>query len=314
VNGTEPQIGVLKPFGEAFERMKLILFQPFDLGKWCVIGFAAWLARIGQGGFSFNYRYDQNTRLDQTPAWRGVSDAIHSIPFWLLIAGVSFLVIFVLGLVILFAWLRGRGRFMFADCIVKNRAAIGEPWREFRREGNSYFLFSLLIALAFLILAALLFLPLLVPLIGGGKLSHFREAPVIIMLVLWGLGMFLLGLAWALIANLMIPIMYRRRCLAAEGFRAALSLIAEYPGEITLYCLFWILLGIGSLVVACAAICLTCCIAALPYVGTVILLPLYVCLRGFGLFFLRQFGPEYDVWATLAPLPAEPPAPPPLPA
>lgn len=66
------------------------------------------------------------------------------------------------------------------------------------------------------------------------------------------------------------------------------------------------------------AACLTCCLAALPYIGTVILLPVYVCLRGYGLFFIRQFGPDYDVFTAVgqSPLPpvAEPPIPPPLPS
>jgi hypothetical protein len=313
VNGTEPQIGVLKPFGKALDWMKQILFRPFDLKKWCVIGFAAWLAHLG-AGFSFNFRTNQRTGFDRTHVWQGVTDRFHQIPFWIVVAGISFLIAFVLCLAILFAWLRARGRFIFADCVVKNRAAIAEPWRDFRKEGNSYFLLSLLVALGFLILAALLFLPLFVPLIRGGKLHHFHEPQIILMLVIWALVVFLLAIAWALVAHLMIPIMYRRRCLAREGLSAALSLIANYPGEITLYCLFWIVLGVGSAVVGCVAVCLTCCIAAIPYVGTVILLPIYVCLRAFGLFFLRQFGPEYDVWATLSQPPESPPPPPPPPA
>ena len=43
-------------------------------------------------------------------------------------------------------WIGSRGRFIFTDCIVRNRGAIAEPWREFRREGNSFFLFSLIVA------------------------------------------------------------------------------------------------------------------------------------------------------------------------
>jgi hypothetical protein len=110
--------------------------------------------------------------------------------------------------------------------------------------------------------------------------------------------------------------MYRRRCLAREAFGVACSLIANYPGEITLYCLFWIMLAVGSVIVACASICVTCCIALIPYVGTVILLPMYVCLRAFSLLFLRQFGPDYDVWSGNAePTPSIiPPTPPPLPS
>jgi len=53
MNGTEPKIEIFKPFGEAFELMKGILFQPFDVKKWFVIGFAAWLANLGSGGFNY---------------------------------------------------------------------------------------------------------------------------------------------------------------------------------------------------------------------------------------------------------------------
>jgi hypothetical protein len=67
--------------------------------------------------------------------------------------------------------------------------------------------------------------------------------------------------------------------------------------------------------ISCVAACLTCCIAAIPYIGTVILLPLHVTLYGFTLLFLRQFGLEYDAWAgalpasQISPPPIEPPPP-----
>ena len=43
---------------------------------------------------------------------------------------------------------------------------------------------------------------------------------------------------------------------------------------------------------------MTCCIAGLPYVSSVVFLPALVWLLAFKLLFLRQFGPEYDVWAA----------------
>src|SRR5439155_1467228 len=77
------------------------------------------------------------------------------------------------------------------------------------------------------------------------------------------------------------------------------------------------LLILAVLMIGAIVTCATCCLAALPYLGTVILLPLFVCLRAFGLLFLRQFGPDYDVWASFmppeflpilsGPLPAPPP-------
>jgi hypothetical protein len=224
----------------------------------------------------------------------------------------TFLVLFVLSLIVLLVWLRARGRFIFTDCVVRNRAAISEPWREFRTLGNSFFLFSLLVAGGFLVMAAILVVPLIVVLVRGHH-HHHNVLPICIALFS-GVLVFVLAIAWALIAHLMIPIMYRRKCLATEGFRAAISLINRYPEAITVYCLFWILVGLGTAIAACAVVCLTCCIAAIPYLGTVILLPIYVCLRAFGLLFLKQFGPDYDVWAGLPPAPdVSLPPPPPLP-
>src|SRR6266436_9227941 len=161
MNGTEPKIEIFRPFGEAFELMKKILFQPFDLKKWLVIGFAAWLASLGAGGGgNFNYP----SKRDEM---QKVNDAISQIPHPILVGAIVLLVVLVLILIVLCAWLRARGGFMFVDCIVKNRRAVAAPWREFRTEGNSYFLFSLLVGLCFLVFAALLSLPLIILAIKG---------------------------------------------------------------------------------------------------------------------------------------------------
>lgn len=209
---------------------------------------------------------------------------------------------------------------MFIDCVVKNRGAIKEPWREFRKEGDSFFLFSVLVGFGLFVFATLLSLPFMLPIVRGVTLLHLHDVYLISMIALWAMVVFLLFIAWILIAHCMITVMYCRRCRALEAFRIALSLISSYPGEITLYCLFWIVLALGAGLIGCMVTCATCCIAALPYIGTVILLPVLVCLRGFGLLFLRQFGPGYDVWAGISPFspsiaiaPAPPSVPPNLP-
>jgi hypothetical protein len=315
MNGTEPNIEIFKPFGKAFELMKKILFQPFDLKKWFIIGFAAWLANLGRGGGTFNYQFNRHEEIQK------VNEAISQIPHPVLVLGVWLLIIFVLVLIVLFAWLRARGGFMFIDCIVKNRAAIAEPWHEFRKEGNSYFLFSLVITFVFIIFAALLALPLIVMAINGRYYLHLHrdrlDVYVILAIAAWVFVILLVIIAWALIATFMVPVMYRRRCRAYEGFRAVLALIASHPGEILLYCLFLIILAIATGLISCLVICATCCIAALPYIGTVILLPVFILFRSFSLVFLRQFGADYDVWMSFVPpeflsiLSGEPPVPPP---
>jgi hypothetical protein len=124
----------------------------------------------------------------------------------------------------------------------------------------------------------------------------------------------LLAISLAFAREFMVPVMYRQRCNATTGFRAVVRLVREYPGEIVLYILFCIVLGIGGAIVVLGLMCATCCIVLIPYIGTVILLPVFVLFRAYMLLFLRQFGPEYDVWAGINM--AEPPndsAPPQLP-
>jgi hypothetical protein len=297
MNGTEPRIEIFKPFGDAFELMKKILFQPFDLKKWLVIGFAAWLANLGAGGGGGgNFNYPDKRRGDVTK----LNETIGQIPQPILIVAICILACVVLLLIVLVAWLRARGRFIFVDCIVRNRAAIVEPWKEFRAEGNSFFLFSLLVVLALVGVMVIAGLVLIVPFIPW----HGQAQPGVAFWI--GLSLFVfvavcLAFVWALASQLMVPIMYRQRCLARLAFARAVDLVASYPGPILLYVLFLLLLGVATVMISCAVICATCCIAAIPYVGTVILLPIPAMLGAFSLLFLRQFGPDYDVWASFMP-------------
>jgi hypothetical protein len=294
MNGTERKIEIFKPFGEGFELMKRILFQPFDLKKWLVVGFAAWLTNLGGGGGGFNYPDNRHKDAEK------LHETIGQIPQPALVIGICVLVCLVLGLIVLFAWLRARGRFIFVDCIVHNRAAIVQPWKEFRVEGNSFFLFSLVVVFVLIAAVAIAGLALVLPFIPRGAQPH----PA---LGFWiGLSVFVfiavcLTFVWVMASQLMVPIMYRQRCPARLAFAQALDLIAAHPRPVLLYVLFLLVLAVAVVVISCAVACATCCIAAIPYVGTVILLPVPVTLVAFSLSFLRQFGPDYDVWASFIP-------------
>jgi len=166
----------------------------------------------------------------------------------------------------------------------------------------------------------LLSLPLIILAIKGRHYLYLHrdrlDVYVLLAIAAWVFLILLLIIAWALIASFMVPVMYRRHCRAYEAFCAAVSLIASHPGEIVLYCLFLIVLVVATGLISCFAICATCCVAALPYIGTVILLPVLILFRSFSLAFLRQFGADYDVWVGFMPpefqpiLSGAPPAPP----
>jgi hypothetical protein len=296
--------------------MKTILFRPFDLGKWLVIAFAAFLSgswggglnpgRLGKWGDG-----DWKFRASRHGEW-----ADWSMPGWaialIILGGLLALLIAVVVM-----WITARGRFIFTDCVVRNRAAIAEPWREYRREGNSFFLFSLAVAFVILLLVAVTILAVAVPL---GFFSDNRAAwsglgaAAIVTLGIFGLILVMFSLFFALVTQFMVPIMYRRRCSAKEAFLDVTALIFRYPGEFVLLVLFAIVLAIAVAVVGTIIACMTCCIGALPYISTVLLLPAIVWVFAFKLLFLRQFGDQYDVWATVGfpePPVVPPPAPPP---
>jgi len=67
-----------------------------------------------------------------------------------------------------------------------------------------------------------------------------------------------------------------------------------------LYFLFQILLAMGIGAILLVVILLTCCIAGclmlIPYIGTVLILPILTFQRAYSAFYLAQFGPDFDVF------------------
>jgi hypothetical protein len=312
VNGSEPKIEIFKPFGEAFELTKKILFQPFNFEKWLVIGFAAFLTHLNGGGFNA-FRLPTNSdwakqTFSQPDSVRSFIDQIA--PVWWILIGVA--VFLFIAIFVVLTWIRSRGHFIFIDCIVRNRAAIVQPWKEYRIEGNSYFVFSLLWLLAIIGLVIVVALMIIVPavVISRHEYSALAFLPLLLLLIILPIFLLLITLV-----QFVAPVMYRRRCKAWPAFNDLLSLLAKHLGVFVLYLLFGLVVGVAVAIAIVTATCLTCCMAAIPYVGTVIFLPVYVFLQSFSLLFIRQFGPDYDVWAAIP----EPTAttgtePPPLPS
>ena len=309
MNGTEPKIEIFAPFGAAYEWMKTVLFRPFDLSRWLVIAFAAFIAGAWGNGFNFNFGDWKDGDFKYRWSTHGNNLTDGGIPAWL-IALIIVGALALLAIIVAIMWVSSRGQFIFTDCVVKNRAAIAEPWREFRREGNSYFLFSLVFSFVGMLAVGILVLIAAIPFgFFSGNDPSFG-APVIATLIILGLIWLVLALFFALIFHFMVPVMYRRRCSAKDAFLDVLQLVLRNPGPFVLLVLFGIVLTIAVGIIGTVVMCMTCCIGGLPYISTVLLLPAHVWFRSFKLLFVRQFGDAYDVWATVG-FPATPAAPPP---
>jgi hypothetical protein len=316
------EISVTEAIEPAYDRVKQMLFRPFDLTKWIVIGFCAWLAGFGEsGGGGFNGFNGGNNNFNGGnghPAeqlrhfYQQARDYVLDNLYWIVpVAVVVVLLLVVFWLLIL--WLSSRGKFMFLHCVALDTAEVEVPWIKFAGAANSLFRFRLVAGLIGMILMLPL-LALLAVIILRMVLQGEPDVAGVMSAIGLGLGLLLVSLVFALIhkflVDFVVPIMFLRggSCLAA--WREFGGLLAANAGKFTVYILFQIVLAmaIGALVVM--VILVTCCIAgclmAVPFVGTVLLLPVLVFKRAYPLYYLAQYGPQYNVF----PAPPVPPAPP----
>lgn len=143
MNGVHPtSISVVDPISPAIERVRTVLFRPFDLRKWLTIGFCAWLAQLGSGsGGGGGNRTQYN--IDRGDIGRQADDAkdfvVNNLD-WIVPVGIA-VAAMIIGLWLLLLWLSSRGRFLFLDCVAQNKAEVTHPWHRFRAHGNSLFAF-----------------------------------------------------------------------------------------------------------------------------------------------------------------------------
>jgi hypothetical protein len=317
MNAQQLNVSVIDPISPAIERVKTILFRPFDLRKWFVIGFCAWLAYLGKGGGGGgggpNFRRGGEPGEALHEAKEFVLDNLH----WIIpVAVVAVLVGIILWLV--FTWLSSRGRFMFLHCVAQNKAEVKAPWAKFRQHANSLFLFRIVLCL---IGFAAIGLPLLIAvlLIAMTIAGNSPHIVPVLGFVMIGLIVFVIGIAFFLVhkftMDFVVPIMFVRTTSCTAGWREFLTLLSANKGRFTLYILFQIVIafavGIIGAAIACLFSCLfacfTCGIACLlmilpplslgyGYIITILLLPLLVFTRAYSLNYLRQYGPQFDVF------------------
>ena len=312
-------ISVIDPISPAIEKVKLILFKPFDLGKWFVIGFCAWLAYLSGGGFNCNLNFPFRGLRHRGTLPAQLENFFESnIPLVLLLGSIVFIVAIAVAIVLL--WLSSRGRFMFLDCVAKNKAQVKTPWRSFRRQGNSLFLFRLAAGIIFF-LCVLLFIGtivLFVALFGRGR-PHMGAGALVAVISLL-LVLLPIGIAFAIVLkftrDFVVPIMYLHACSCVEAWRQFWTLLSGNKGKFALYILFQLVIGIVigmigatlavifSVILALSTCGVACCFMVIPglslvfaYVITVLLLPLSVFVRSYSLCYFRQFGPGFDVFS-----------------
>jgi hypothetical protein len=276
-----------------------MLLKPFRIETWLVLGFAAFLSEWLSGGWSnlmsgrggggprFQYQVDRFEWIRELLVWG---------PLLVMI------LLAALAVALVFQWLGARGKFVFLDGVLHERAAIVEPWKRFARLGNSLFLWKL----GFWIVTGIVVGGVVVSMIGTGVLAFLGlRTPVAVAppLALGILLSMLLGVLFAfvllMVDDFVVPLMHRYGIGVLDAWRRFLPLLRRELGPFVLYGLFVLLLYMGMVVIIAAIGFATCCVGFFltltPYLGQVVLLPIYTTFRGLGPEFLSQFGADFDV-------------------
>jgi hypothetical protein len=299
-----PEVSVIEPFGPAIEHTKQVLFRPFDLERWLALGFCAWLASFGSGGGSggkFEWRENMGDPREYFSQAQGyvLANLAWIVPLVLLAMALG------IAIWIMITWLSSRGKFMFLNNVIHNTAEVKRPWSMFREYAHSLFLFHLVLdVLGFLAIGAIM--------AGSAFLCIAMwqaSGPASLWILVLLIPLFIIaGLAFALIkiftTDFVLPTMLLRSTYCVPAWQDFKGLLSSNPGRLILYLLFKIALNlaIGAILFLLAVLTCgcACCIMALPYIGTVLLLPIHVFKRAYSLHYLRQYGPAYDVFAPRA--------------
>ena len=198
-------LSVTDPVGAALDRTKRILFKPFDIRKWFVLGFCAFLAYLGWGGSG------------GPPGGGGGGPSGAEVVDWIkanlgvIIAVGLIVLIVVFVIVLLILWVRSRGKFMFIDGVVHNRGAVVAPWKAFRLHGNSLFLFSfaLTFGIRLIVMLIVVFGVMLAwPDIQSSELGSASVSAIVMGLLLLFGAAIVYGIIAVLLEDFVVPTMY----------------------------------------------------------------------------------------------------------
>ena len=238
--------------GTAFEHTKQQLTQPFRFGQWARLALLALATgELTSGGgcsrmghWPSKFPHDSQSFVDPGSVLRGLDPA--------LIASLILIVLFG-GLVLMLVWIYISSicRFILFESILRrNCDSLSAGWGRWQRTGMSYFWWQLALAVVGLVVAAVLFVPLLIPVLatlknhqqpGPGLILAFL--PMIFVFMVFGLIMLLIGV---LAKDFVVPLMAVDGVGVLEGWRRLLAMMKAEKGNYAGYVGMKIVLAIGA--------------------------------------------------------------------
>jgi len=193
--------------------------------------------------------------------------------------------------------------------VIHNTAEVKRPWSLFREYAHSLFLFRLILDVIGVLAVGAIITGSVFLSIAMWQASGPASLWILLFLIpLFIIAAFAFALVKVFTTDFVLPIMLLRSTYCVPAWHDFKLLLFANPGRLILYLLFKFVINLAIGTVLFLLVVLTCCCAgcimALPYIGTVLLLPILVFKRAYSLHYLRQYGPAYDVFSpTVHPSP-----------
>jgi hypothetical protein len=191
---------------------------------------------------------------------------------------------------------------MFLYNVVNNRDEVIKPWHEYRQQGNSLFWWQFVYTwIVFGVFALFLIYSF-----GIFKYIYYGSIPTVSkfgfvfgLIVVFIMLVICTGYISLFLTDFIVPIMYKHRISANKAWSKFISLAVNNMGSFIVYGLFILVLKITVGIAVIFLAVMTCCVGLLliiiPFVGSVILLPVSYSFRAFSIEYLAQFGEDFDL-------------------
>ncbi|MDD5699385.1 MAG: hypothetical protein PHH77_12295 [Victivallaceae bacterium] len=329
------EVKCLAVFERAFQRMGGMLFRPFNISKWFVLGFSAWLAVMFQSGGIFGYNSGnasesspvftpfkeflktlftgEGTFVDKVCNYFGIE---HSV-FWLIVFGTAALILVLIAINLALLWLSSRFEFIFIDNLAGNHTRIVHPWTQFKKQGNSAFSWLIgfmVICILFLLVIFTITVFLIYPVILNYLRTYRLHIPdsgmtaAIATMAVFGFGTVVLAFIYYFFNEFVLLIMYRKNLPATVAYREFLRMLKDAPLTFVKFWLLQLVVNLACVIAVGLFVIWTCCVALipllLPYLNVVMLLPVLVFWRLQAMELMAALGPEYSPYPAPPEMPA----------
>ena len=195
---------------------------------------------------------------------------------------------------------------MFLDNVVRDRAEVVKPWKQFNTLGNSLFFWRLIYGFIVFGLVVTFFVFAFIRLAQMYDEFGYSHIPILFivqMVLLFLLFLIIFCYISMFLDNFVVPIMYKNNIKVLSAWWSFIQLFTKHFLYFLLYGLMIFVLTIAVIILIIFFGLFTCCLGFLlliiPYIGSVVTLPIAYTFRALSLEFLAQFGDEYVIFEEM---------------